>query len=402
MDIKLKGKYDGIETANILKQDYDFPIIYLTAFSDKQTFDKAKITKPYGFLIKPFNPRELHSVIEITLYNHEIEKKIKESELLFNSILKNIKESIIFFDNDKVIKYANRSFSGLTRFKDIEIIGNKVDDVVNIIDSISHKKINIETIIANESNVECILLTKNFDEIPIEINANTILNEKNNIFSHIVVFRDISENKNLEKEIHEAGETERRNIGNYLHDDIGQYLTGVAFLCKALQQKLISKSVSEFEETSKILDYVNEVTSKVKELSRGILPINIDPYNFFDMIQELCQNTENIFSVNCRLKFDRTFSIYDKLIATNLYYIVKESVNNSVKHSESKNIDIIFSIVNERMLLVIEDDGKGFEYGSKNTGLGLGIMNSRAKMIGANINISDNENRGTRITCEFE
>jgi two-component system, LuxR family, sensor kinase FixL len=402
MDIKLKGKYDGIETAKILKQDYDFPIIYLTAFSDKQTFDKAKITTPYGFLIKPFNPRELHSFIEIALYNHEIEKKIKESELLFNSILENIRESIVLFNKDRIIKFANRAFLNLAQYEESEVIGHSLESVVNLIDVMSHNKINIDNINTDDNYFECLLLTKKFDEIPVDLNINFIIDEKNNLFSHIVVFRDISENKKLEKEIHEAGENERRNIGNYLHDDIGQYLTGIAFLCKALQQKINSGIEVKLEETTKILDYVNEVTFKVKELSRGLIPVNIDPFNFYDLIQELCQNTENIFNVKCRLVSDKNFSIYDKLIATNLYYIVKEAVNNSVKHSESKNISIAFGIENDRINLVIEDDGKGMNANGNTTGLGLGIMNYRAKMIGARIKICDNGNQGTRIVCEFD
>jgi CheY-like chemotaxis protein len=77
MDINLGEGIDGIETAEKIQSGMDIPVIYLTAYSDNETLQKAKITKPYGYITKPFNERELHIVIEIALYKYKAEKELK-------------------------------------------------------------------------------------------------------------------------------------------------------------------------------------------------------------------------------------------------------------------------------------------------------------------------------------
>ncbi len=79
MDVKLSNKSDGISLAKQINARYDIPIIYLTAYADKKTLDRAKKTIPYGYILKPFRSQELQSVIETSLYKYEIEKELKVS-----------------------------------------------------------------------------------------------------------------------------------------------------------------------------------------------------------------------------------------------------------------------------------------------------------------------------------
>ena len=83
MDIRLKGDMDGIETSTLIRQRIDVPIVYLTAYADENTLQRAKITEPFGYIIKPFDERELKRTIEMALYKHAMEKKLKESEKRF-------------------------------------------------------------------------------------------------------------------------------------------------------------------------------------------------------------------------------------------------------------------------------------------------------------------------------
>jgi two-component system, response regulator PdtaR len=84
MDIHLAGEMDGVETAGKIHVLYDIPVIYLTAYADKVLLERAKVTEPYGYVVKPYDERELHSVIEMALYKHQIEREIKKrDEILF-------------------------------------------------------------------------------------------------------------------------------------------------------------------------------------------------------------------------------------------------------------------------------------------------------------------------------
>src|SRR5687768_14700973 len=80
MDIMLDGQLDGIQAAEIIRERFHIPVIYLTAYADTSTLERAKVTEPFGYILKPFEERELHGHIEIALYKHRMEKRLKESE----------------------------------------------------------------------------------------------------------------------------------------------------------------------------------------------------------------------------------------------------------------------------------------------------------------------------------
>jgi CheY-like chemotaxis protein len=80
MDIKLKGEMDGIEAAEYIREHFDCPVVFLTAFSDEETLHRAKISKPFGYILKPFEERELYVNIEIALYQHGLERRLKNYE----------------------------------------------------------------------------------------------------------------------------------------------------------------------------------------------------------------------------------------------------------------------------------------------------------------------------------
>ena len=101
MDIVLKGEVDGIEAADEIRRRFKIPIIYITAYSDKKTLERAKVTEPFGYIIKPFEDKELHSVIEITLYKDKIEKKLRESEERYRAIIKSLNDVLFTLDADE-------------------------------------------------------------------------------------------------------------------------------------------------------------------------------------------------------------------------------------------------------------------------------------------------------------
>jgi len=89
MDIILKKEMNGIQTAEIVQREFNIPVIYLTAYSDKKTLDRANVTTPYGYIVKPFNEKDLYNAIEMTLYINRMEKKVKKSENKFRLLYEN-------------------------------------------------------------------------------------------------------------------------------------------------------------------------------------------------------------------------------------------------------------------------------------------------------------------------
>ncbi len=114
MDINLKGEMDGIDTAKRIKERHNVPVVFLTAYSDQKTIDRAKLTDPFGYIIKPFEKKDLHTNIEISLYKHRAEKELKEAIEKFNLISEHIREVFwIITPLCKEILYVNKAFENI-------------------------------------------------------------------------------------------------------------------------------------------------------------------------------------------------------------------------------------------------------------------------------------------------
>src|SRR5262249_55167153 len=88
MDVVLKGKLDGVKTTEALREWFDIPVVYLTAYADDQTLKRAKVTEPYGYLVKPYEEKELRTTIEIALYKHRLEATAKEMQRWRSAVLR--------------------------------------------------------------------------------------------------------------------------------------------------------------------------------------------------------------------------------------------------------------------------------------------------------------------------
>ncbi|MDI6644053.1 MAG: methanogen output domain 1-containing protein [Methanobacteriaceae archaeon] len=107
MDIVLKGKMDGIQAAQEIRERFDIPVVYLTAYSDEKTLSRAKLTGPFGYIIKPFEDRELHSAIEVALYKHKMDSKLRESEEKYRMLFQSSPNPILLLDSEGKIVYNN-------------------------------------------------------------------------------------------------------------------------------------------------------------------------------------------------------------------------------------------------------------------------------------------------------
>jgi AmiR/NasT family two-component response regulator len=120
MDIKLKGRMDGVETASIIKERYKIPVIILTAFADDETIERAKITEPFGYIIKPFEDRKLKTTIEITLSRYRLEKKLSESEEKYRKFFEDDLSGDFIADKTGRIVDCNPAFVNIFGFSSKE------------------------------------------------------------------------------------------------------------------------------------------------------------------------------------------------------------------------------------------------------------------------------------------
>lgn len=240
------------------------------------------------------------------------------------------------------------------------------------------------------------LINKNGRLIEVYLNANSLPDTD----QYLLSMNDITKTVELEKELLDISMKEQQRIGHDLHDNLGQHLTGVAFLSKLLTNNLKKKSPEYAEEAENIVDQINGAINQIRAFSKGLSPVDLKSSTLEHILIDFAQNVERIFDIRCIVKYDRNIKIEDSLKATHLFYIIQEAVNNSIKHGKAKNVLISFVKKNKILTLEINDDGIGIpgNYSRKN-GIGIKIMHYRAHILNAILEIKRNTKKGTSITC---
>ncbi len=206
MDIVLRGEMDGIEAANQIRSRFNIPIIYLTAHTDEKRLKRAKITEPFGYIIKPFEDREVYTAIEMALYKYGMEKKLKESEKWLSITLKSIGDAVIATDTKGYVIFMNLVAQSLTGWKHEEAVGKPLKDIFNIINEETGKQVEnpikkaIQEGIAADLTNRALLIAKDGMKTSIEDSCAPIRDDKGDIVGGVLVFRDITERKWAEEE----------------------------------------------------------------------------------------------------------------------------------------------------------------------------------------------------------
>ena len=222
------------------------------------------------------------------------------------------------------------------------------------------------------------------------------------LVSYDGMVRDITERKRLEEALLEIEEREQRRIGQDLHDDLGQLLTGIAFKSQVLQRKLEKKLTVSTDNIAEITELVNQAKDQARLLSRGLLSLETEEESLMYALKDLTLNTERIYGISCSFICNSIVPIYSKPAVTHLYRIAQEAVTNAVKHGRPSHIDISLSRADDKVELTIKDNGTG-KPGILNgsNGMGLQIMHYRSNMIGALLDVRSDTDSGTEIKCSF-
>ena len=211
MDIMLEGEMDGVETAQQIRELYGIPVIFLSAYSDSETLGRAKLTEPFGYLIKPYKERELHTTLEITLYKHRMEKRVREHERWLDTLLRSIGDGVITVGIDGLLTSMSPVAETLTGLSEAELINKDLLGILQIEESgiypimpdLIDQALDGETVSCLVDD-EPILLNANGKRIVIDFSAAPIRNDQDEIIGAVLTMRDISARKQAEIELSEA------------------------------------------------------------------------------------------------------------------------------------------------------------------------------------------------------
>lgn len=214
----------------------------------------------------------------------------------------------------------------------------------------------------------------------------------------VALKREMMERRRLEKEILEISEEEQRRIGHDLHDTVCQQLAGTRMALEVLEKKLSNRSIPETADVSEIIQLVVKALQLTRNLARGLSPVAMTPGGLMDAFHQLADQISRTHEISCTLDYDDPLFIEDTTVATNLFLIAQEAVNNAVKHSRCSRIVIKLAASDDLFHLRIEDNGVGLRT-SEHSGMGMRIMKYRAMMINATCDIEANPSGGTTVLC---
>jgi two-component system cell cycle sensor histidine kinase/response regulator CckA len=206
MDIKLKGNVDGIETTARLRSRWDIPVIYLTAHSDDTTLARAKATGPHGYLLKPFNERDLRTAIEVALHKHEVERKLAEREHWFSTTLDSIGDAIIATNSHGGITYMNPVAETLTGWSRSEAQNQPLGEVFRLVDEHGSAVGGQDSLpLRPQFHVLVPATTRLYGRhgkrLEVDDSSAAIVDERGKNLGGVVVFRDITERRRMERRL---------------------------------------------------------------------------------------------------------------------------------------------------------------------------------------------------------
>ncbi|WP_035985409.1 putative bifunctional diguanylate cyclase/phosphodiesterase [Leptolyngbya sp. KIOST-1] len=231
MDICLSDGVDGIAAAAQITQALDIPVIYLTAYADDDTLARASLTTPFGYILKPFEARELRANIEIAFYKHRFEQTLKENRQWLLAVLNSISEGVAASDASGLIKFMNPVAEAMTGWAQAEAIGRSPAEVFQLVDEVTRTLIENPLLRSlREHNTvylpdNVLLLTRAGYETPVADSAAPIYNNRGQTEGAVMVLRDSTNQRRMEAQLEH----------NALHDTLTQLPNRALFLDR-LQQ----------------------------------------------------------------------------------------------------------------------------------------------------------------------
>ena len=217
----------------------------------------------------------------------------------------------------------------------------------------------------------------------------------------IARIRAETERRRLERQILGISDREQARVGQDIHDGLCQHLVSLAFNANSLERQLSRQRRPEAAIAHRIADFLDQAITESRQLSRGLFPIRLEEEGLTSALDELAQTTRERFQVRCRLSSKQPVRIGDRTVAIHLYRIAQEAVNNAVKHGHADSISISLRARAGRLELKVQDNGTGLAAQSsrKPKGMGLHIMDYRARSIGGTLRLSPGLRGGVLVSC---
>ncbi len=287
MDIHLKGKADGIDAAQALRAKFDLPVVYLTAHTDQKTIDRAKVTHPCGYIVKPITDGDLRTSVQISIYNNEMERRLRASEAWLSTTLRSVGEGIVAINTSGAIVFMNPVAERLTGWSGAEASGRLLMDVLGLFEESKPQPATHPVFdLAAGENHTYTLISKAGTNTVVEV--GWFENRSDNaLLGSILVVRDITARKEMEDQVMQSQRVEAigQMAGGLTHD-FNNHLMVIFGYAHELSQRLKGKDKEDVKAIEQSASIAGSITGQLLTLSRREL-VNFEVLHVNEAIGEV-------------------------------------------------------------------------------------------------------------------
>jgi two-component system, NarL family, sensor histidine kinase UhpB len=405
LDLKLQD-IEGKELINHLASiKREIPFIVITGQGDERVAVEMMKRGALDYLVKdgrfiefvPTVVRKAVAQLEGARRLAFAEKQARLSQTVINQGYSAVLIVAAGSENPR-ISYANPAFTTLLGATEEQLVGNPF----SVLDEFATGWENVRQALAAQEAFAGILQLRRGNAEPRTVDYRMAeLSAQAGVHTDwALILNDITETKRLERELLDISDREQSRIGHDLHDNLGQQLTALELFTQAMIGDLRKQAPNLVASAGEISRQLQRLIRDVRTTAHMLSPVSLESDGLQNALRELCKGTNVLANVQCEFTCDPDLQIGERTSGSQLYRIAQEAVNNAVKHAHAKRIEIELKDTGEWFELTISDDGKGFLPSKRETsGMGLGLMQHRASLIGASLDITSRPGKGTRVIC---
>ncbi|MBW3540845.1 MAG: response regulator [Planctomycetes bacterium] len=307
MDISLRGPMDGVEAAAIIRERHQIPVVYLTAHADESTLQRAKITEPFGYVLKPFDERELHTAIQMAAHKHRLEQELRNSRQWLATTLRSIGDAVVATSADGRVLLMNPIAEELTGWSESEAAGRPLDEVFQIVNERTRSPVDspvarvlAEGMIVGLAN-HTLLIARDGVERPIDDSAAPIRDDDQTLLGVVLVFRDVSERRRLQRALEERAreleEAHRRKdeflamLAHELRNPLAPIRTGLELLSGDEHADIVTTMREQVAHVARLVDDLLDVS----RITRGRIELRRQPVELKTVVARAAEMAQPLF-----------------------------------------------------------------------------------------------------------
>lgn len=346
------------------------------------------------------NVRGMVALIRDISRQHQAEAELRKEHYYITTILSTTAAMIVVLDSKGNVQHVNHAFEAASGWNLDEIKGQGFFEVF-VTEEERSSVMDVFTRLVNTQtpsrHVNAIRHRDGKTRL-IEWSNNLVPSETGAVELVIGTGLDITERRELEREILSISDVERHRVGMELHDNIGQRLTALEMFLHGVKNEVKEKAPSLLKNCQELGAELRGITREVRILSRGLAPVSFQADSLELALEQLVHTTRTSTAVNVNLDCTEHIPIRAMDVPMHLYRIAQEGLNNALKHSKATNITISLRKIESDYVLTLSDDGIGFSVNASG-GMGLRLMRHRAELIGGQLKVTSRPGSGTTIQC---